>query len=104
MNGYHCINCHEGYGGVDCGRKSQVCDAADPDAPTCFNGSACYKMGIDEKTGKYDYMCDCTKAAQHDNGVKYAGKYCQHVQEVICNDEMFCTNNGKCKTVKDLDG
>ncbi|KAL9189747.1 hypothetical protein ACHAXT_009422 [Thalassiosira profunda] len=96
VNGEHCTDCHEGYGGVDCGRKYQVCDAGDPDAPTCFNGSTCWKKGIGSN-GRYEYMCDCTQAG-HD-GVKYAGKFCQHVQEETCDESMFCTNGGKCTSV-----
>ena len=105
INGEHCINCHEGYGGVDCSRMYQICNPDDPDAPTCFNGSECYKMGISVETGKYEYMCDCTAAGLDDDGVlKYAGKYCQHISEQKCgsgNDEMFCTNGGKCTSAVD---
>jgi len=108
VNGEHCINCHDGWGGVDCSRKYQVCDPSDPDAPTCFNGSQCYKMGISAVSGKYEYMCDCTMAGQEEGGdhtKKYAGKFCQHLQEIQCgdsdDDEMFCTNGGKCVSVLD---
>jgi len=82
-----------------------VCDAADPHAPTCFNGSECYKMGVSAVTGKYDYMCDCTQAGLDVGGdTKYAGKFCQHLQEHSCgggDDEMFCTNGGQCTSVLD---
>ncbi|KAL7524994.1 hypothetical protein ACHAXR_000807 [Thalassiosira sp. AJA248-18] len=101
VNGEHCINCHDGWGGVDCNRQYQQCDANDPNAPTCFNGSTCWKMGVSSsgvhEGTRYDYMCDCTDA-EH-NGVKYAGKFCQHVQEDDCDEEMFCTNGGKCKSL-----
>ncbi|KAL7534181.1 hypothetical protein ACHAWF_004744 [Thalassiosira exigua] len=101
VNGEHCTGCHDGWGGVDCGRKYQVCHAADPDAPTCFNGSTCYKMGISSTTDKYEYLCDCSSAS-HD-GLKYAGKFCQHVHEERCDEEMFCTNGGRCKSMLNLD-
>ena len=102
VNGEHCTDCHDGWGGVDCGRRYEVCDAADPSAPTCFNGSECYKMGLSAATGMYEYMCDCTEAG-HD-GKKYSGKFCQHVREENCDEEMFCTNGGKCTSMADLDG
>lgn len=101
INGEHCINCHDGWGGVDCNRRFQVCDEHDPSAPTCFNGSTCYKMGISQATRKYEYMCDCTDA-EHD-GRRYAGQYCQHVREEQCDEEMFCTNGGKCQSLVDTD-
>lgn len=101
VNGEHCTDCHDGWGGVDCSRKYEHCDAADSNAPTCFNGGSCYKMGIDAVTGRYDYMCDCTSATHMHDGVRrrYSGRYCQHLAEVKCDDEMFCTNGGTCKGV-----
>eukprot|EP00578_Thalassiosira_sp_NH16_P016203 CAMPEP_0181125462 /NCGR_PEP_ID=MMETSP1071-20121207/27064_1 /TAXON_ID=35127 /ORGANISM="Thalassiosira sp., Strain NH16" /LENGTH=759 /DNA_ID=CAMNT_0023210909 /DNA_START=46 /DNA_END=2325 /DNA_ORIENTATION=+ len=103
VNGEHCINCHDGWGGVACSRHYQKCDAHDPHAPTCFNGAECRKMGISATTGMYEYSCDCTTAGLDEDGdVKYAGKYCQHLHEEKCgfgDEEMFCTNGGKCVIV-----
>ena len=97
INGEHCTNCHEGFGGVDCSRKYEICDESDPNSPTCFNGGKCLKMGIDAATGKFDYMCDCSAASELTGGqYKYAGQFCQHIEEMKCNDEMFCTNGGEC--------
>ena len=97
INNEHCINCHEGFGGVDCSRKYEVCDESDPDSPTCFNGGKCLKMGIDAETGKFDYMCDCSAATDLTGGqFRYAGQFCQHIEETKCDDEMYCTNGGQC--------
>ncbi|KAL7461415.1 hypothetical protein ACHAXS_001835 [Conticribra weissflogii] len=93
-NGEHCINCHDGWGGVDCNRKYQQCDPDDPDSPTCFHGGECYKMGISPDTGEYEYMCDCTKS--NEGSLRYAGEFCQHLEDDTCGDEMYCTNGGKC--------
>ncbi len=98
LNGEHCVNCNDGWGGLDCGRRYEVCDAGDPRAPTCFNGGECYKLGINDQTGGYEYMCDCSKAGR-DIGVTFTGNFCQHEAGERCNDEMFCTNGGFCLRV-----
>ncbi|KAL3779763.1 hypothetical protein HJC23_008127 [Cyclotella cryptica] len=105
VNNEHCTNCHEGWGGVDCSRKYEICDENDPDSPTCFNGGKCVKMGIDADTGSFDYMCDCSAAtALSGEKYRYAGQFCQHIEETKCDDEMFCTNGGVCVSVLGSDG
>ena len=91
VNGEHCVHCYDGWGGIDCGRRYEICDAGDPSAPICFNGGECYKMGIDEQTGGYEYMCDCSVAGK-DVSLSFAGTYCQHEEGERCNSQMFCTN------------
>lgn len=94
------MHCYDGWGGIDCGRRYEICDAGDPSAPICFNGGECYKMGIDEQTGGYEYMCDCSVAGK-DVSLSFAGTYCQHEEGERCNSQMFCTNGGYCLKVTD---
>jgi hypothetical protein len=108
VNGEYCTNCHEGWGGVDCSVRFTQCDPNDNESISCLHGGQCYLTGIDAETGKNLHICDCTSAGKDEgNGLlRYAGKYCQHIQETQCGigtDEMFCTNKGKCKITLDED-
>jgi hypothetical protein len=108
VNGEHCVNCHEGWAGVDCRTRYVPCDQAgddDEDAAgiTCFNGGTCYVFDNDDDddAGHRMQMCDCTDAGldEGDGKTRYAGKFCQHVRAERCGhgtEEMFCTNGGTC--------
>ena len=105
IGGEHCSACNAGWGGVDCSLKFEVCDPSDPGAPTCFNGGSCRRAGSVE-TGVYEYMCDCTTAGRHDPSrdiVSYSGRFCQHVEEERCDENMFCTNGGYCQHAFDYE-
>ncbi len=109
VNGEHCVNCHEGWAGVDCTTKYVPCDLDDDDTAgssiTCFNGGTCYMTdNIDDVTGKRETMCDCTNAGlnEGDGTTRYAGEFCQHVRAEECGygtEEMFCTNGGTCEVI-----
>jgi hypothetical protein len=105
INGEHCVNCHEGWAGVDCKTKYFPCDQVDDDdaaSITCFNGGTCYVSDNDDDAVDRKQICDCTDAGleEGDGKTRYAGKFCQHVRAERCGhgtEEMFCTNGGTCE-------
>lgn len=89
--------CTTGLSGPDCDIPYEACNDGHR---KCFNGSKCVQNNEkDSFTGKYEYHCDCSYAAEISS---YAGHECEHSATVICGEKFignhFCSNGGECGT------
>jgi len=103
--------CEEGWTGILCEFKYEICwEIPDDDEVmqsgfACFHGSQCVNESgdIDDQSA---WSCDCSTAtvegSKSDAGM-FAGEHCQHIATDACieegNEDMigFCVNGGTCK-------
>ncbi|CAJ1892957.1 unnamed protein product [Cylindrotheca closterium] len=88
--------CQRGFYGTRC--EAQATDCGDGQ---CFHGGKCIQTL--NGRNKTIFACDCAEATK--DGLKYAGQFCQSPSTQTCeqgedngNGQLFCTNNGKCKS------
>lgn len=94
----HCV-CPVGFVGLACEFRLDVCPGG---THACMHGAKCIRD--EESEGlNVEYKCDCDKADE--DGLSYAGEYCQFGADEFCTTEgirpangtgAFCVNGGKC--------
>lgn len=93
QNNMHC-ECLSDWTGLECKHKFTSCHDG---AHNCYNGGECVET-TDILRNDIP-SCDCKKAVDEE-GVRYAGQYCEHPAVDVCDDrrQVFCVNGGTCKT------
>jgi len=92
-DGMHC-KCPPGFTGLRCARTYLSC--LNDESHKCYHGGQCIE-GLEDIYGNSQYFCDCSTAVE--NGVTYAGKYCELPAINVCDSagEKFCVNGMECK-------